>query len=145
MAHGGRHAADLPVAAFRQAEFDPGGGDLGPVTNRRIARPDGGCRDDVGLGGRGFAIFQDDSLAQLFQSLRVWFPLHLGPIGLEQLVAGVTDTVLQGAIVGEQNQPFAVPIQSACGVYAFFGHEIGQRATVFGVGKLAEHIERFVK
>src|SRR5688500_5230992 len=36
----GGHAPHLPVLAFAQSHFDPGGGNLRAVTNRRIARPE---------------------------------------------------------------------------------------------------------
>jgi hypothetical protein len=59
-------------------------------------------------------------------------------------VARVADPVLQGTIIGEQNQAFAVPVQAPGGIDARGGDEIGQGGALIRVRELTEDVERFI-
>ncbi len=107
----GRHAAHLAVATLGDGELDPGGGNGGPVANRRVAGPDlrllhtpGGCRG-------GEPIPQFDSRGESFQRFVTHRTLHLNPVSLWQFVARVADGVLERAGVGQQQQTLAVPVK----------------------------------
>lgn len=72
------------------------------------------------------------------------FAFHLYPVGLGQLVPRMADTVLQGAIIGEQNQALTVTIKPACGVNPFHFDKTRQGQTIFSISELTQDIKRLI-
>lgn len=56
---------------------------------------------------------------------------------------GISEAMLQRAIVGEQEQALAIAIQASNRINAGKGHVLLQ--CVPGAGKLAQHIERLIE
>jgi hypothetical protein len=73
------------------------------------------------------------------------FTLYLRPVGLGQLPARLGDAGLQGAVVGQQQQPFGVKVQAACRVEAAPMDEFRQGALVAFRTELANDLIRFVE
>ena len=71
--------------------------------------------------------------------------LDLYQVGLGFLAVGVADIVLQPAVVGQQQQAFAVGVEPAGRVDAGNGQVIGQRDAAILGGELAQDLEWFVK
>src|SRR5438874_1307905 len=49
----------------------------------------------------------------------LWYPLHLRPVSSGMRELRIRQAVLQSTIVGQQQQTFAVMIETANGIYAF--------------------------
>ena len=84
-------------------------------------------------------------LAGIVAQVGTEFSFYLHKVGFRQFEIRRCDARLQGAIVGEQHQAFAVEIEPAGGIDAGQVDEIGQRALAAGGGKLAEHAKRLVE
>ena len=130
------HAPHLAVAALGDDELDPGGRDIFAETDWRVARPE--CRfGQCACTGRTCALaVQHDSGAQCPKRRFVRHAFHLHPVGLGQLVLGVGDPCLQSAIVGEQQQPFAVVVEAARRPHFRQRNKISQRSAACLVGEL---------
>jgi hypothetical protein len=57
----------------------------------------------------------------------------------------VSDPCLQGAIIGEQQQPFAVRVESARRVHTWQSDVVGERGAVRLWRELTQHAEGFVE
>jgi hypothetical protein len=145
VAHRRGHAPYLAIAAFVDGELEPSGGDIGTVADGGIARPQLRFRHQPGRGGGGLAVFQFHPRAQGLQGVFIRFAFHLYPVGLGQFVAGMADTVLQIAVVGEDHQALAVAIEAAGGIEPLVGDKIRQGGAVFPIGKLAQDVIGFIE
>ena len=73
-------------------------------------------------------------------------PFHLSPVGLGVAELGIGQPVLESAVVGEQDKPFAIVIESADGVDIRNRDIVGQGAFVlFGSRELADYVEGLVE
>jgi len=70
---------------------------------------------------------------------------HLNQIGFGKLEPRVADTCLQGAVIGQQQQAFRIPVQSTGRVYARHWHALAQGSPALVVAELGEDLKRFVK
>ncbi|MCY1437708.1 hypothetical protein D9M71_538810 [compost metagenome] len=94
---------------------------------------------------QGRPIVQFHAIAQALQLLVARLAFHLHPVGLGQLVLGVGDARLQPAIIGQQQQAFAVAVQSPGRVHARDIDVVLERRAPFAVAELGQHVERFVE
>ena len=106
MAQGGEHAANLPVTALENRQLDfrlphP----VHPIALVTAAKPDVLCR-------LGRAVFKVDPSAQDIQRFLGRNAADLRPIGFRDMVARVSQTVQELAIVGQKDQSFRVNVQS---------------------------------
>lgn len=97
-----------------------------PDANRRIARPDFGFSDALGLGWQGWTVAQLDPAAQLLECRLARGAFHLDPIGFRLARAWVGQLMLQFAVVGEKQQAFAVLVEPAGGVNTVDGQNLAQ-------------------
>ena len=112
-----RHAAHLAVLAFAQRELEPRRRNLRAVADRRIARPQiRGLVDEPRAGGLRDEVAEVDAVAQRGERGLGRRAFDLRPIDLRELVARVRDARLQRAVVGQQQQAFAVGVEPARGV-----------------------------
>lgn len=148
MADRGGHPADLAVAAFADRDAQPAIGDARAHADRGDARPEVECVDPFDLGGAGGAVLQHDAVAQGVERglARLAFDLH--EIGLGQLELGIRDPRLEATVVGQQQQPLAVPIEPPRRIDAGHVDELRQRRARrrrLLVGELAEDVIGFVE
>jgi hypothetical protein len=142
------HAADLAVAAFADRDAQPAIGDARADADRRDARPEIGRGDPFDVGGAGGAVLQHDALPQPVERGLVGLALDLHEIGLGQLELRIRDPRLEATVVGQQQQPFAVPIQPPRRIDPAHVDELRQRRARRGgarVGELAEDVVGFVE
>src|SRR5688500_10480999 len=105
------HAADLAVAAFSERYLEPRGGNVAPRADRRLAGPQPiGLLDEPRACRRGHAVAQLYAAAQPSQRFLVRHALDLGEVGLLHLVTRVGDALVERAVVGEEQQAFAVVV-----------------------------------
>jgi len=144
----GGHPADLAVAAFADRDPQPAIGDARAHADRRHARPEVGRVDPFDLGGAGGAVLQYDAVAQGIERGLARLALDLNEIGLGQLELRIRDPRLEATVVGQQQQPLAVPIQPPRRIDARHRDELRQRCARGGrllVGELAEDVIGFVE
>ncbi len=141
-----RHAADLAVLALAQRQLDPRRRNLRAITNRRIARPEiRGLFDEPRAGRLRHEVAEVDSCAQRRQRILGRRALDLRPVDLRKLELRARDARLQGAVVRQQQQPFAVRVEPAGGIYRRNLDEIGERLLAGLRRELAGHAEGFVE
>jgi len=126
----------LAVAAFTDTDLQPGGGHRLAEPHGRIPWPQLRFVDDPRLSGQGEAILQFQAAAQRFQIGIRGCAFHLYQVPLPGPLARVGEAVGQPAVVGEQEQPFAVPVEPAGGVDPLQRNVVGQGGTSFPVGEL---------
>ncbi len=119
MPHCGQHAPHLPVAPFKDGQFDlraafVGGGRVFPrfrlssrVGARGTHRPD--C--DAFRAARR-AVFQHDAPAQPAQDVGRRHAAHFGPVRFGDMILGVGHLVQKVAVVGKKDQALAFRVQS---------------------------------
>jgi hypothetical protein len=139
------HAPHLAVAAFGNGELDPGGWDVPAHPDGRIAWPQFWFRNAANSGRARAAIVEVHATAQFFQRFGIRLTFDLRPVGLGQFVFRFGNAGLQGPIVGEQQQTFAVVVEPTGRAYPWHADEFGQRAPAFLVSELAQDIERLVE
>lgn len=93
-----RHAPDFPVLSFTENKF----------VMTRTGRADG-------TGAESFASVADSGRGQNMDRFRGEFPRQTDPVGFFHFVARVRETCHKIAVVGKQNQPFAVLVQASGG------------------------------
>ena len=146
MTNGGRHAADLPVAAFRERDLQPRGRHVAPKTYGRLARPEPvRLVDSPRSGRRRDAVLELHTAAQESERRGVRYALDLGEIGLLRPATRIGDPLLQRAVVGQEQQTLAVVVEPTCGIDVLRRHEIGECAPALSGGELAEHVEGLVE
>lgn len=110
-----------------------------------MAWPECRFRNDARLGRAGAPVIQQDAASQRFQCGIVGRAFDLRPVGFREFVFRFSDARLQRAIVGQEQQAFAVVVEPPGSAYPGQCNVIGQRGAAFLVGELAEHIERLVE
>jgi len=106
-------------------------------------------RLEVDMLGPGYALGQADSPAQFFQRFRRRHAGDLHEVFLLHAVPGVGEEVCQFAVVGDEDQPLAHPVEPADGKQPLLPrHEIDDARTAIGVeiGRhdphwLVEHVD----
>ncbi len=125
--------AEMAAAIERAAkEVAEGGWDVATIKamTPRDLYAHWGLPDDAEWGGEAF---------------RAGDSLHLDPVALLELVAGIRDPGLQAAIVREQDQAFAVRVQASGRVHVRNGDEILQGRPVARRTELADRAEGLVE
>lgn len=112
-ADGGTHAPDLTVAAFVDADFEPGGRATGARTRWRIPIRHRRRTGDARRQGSGRSVFQHHPGTKARQGFRRRLTLDEHAIGLGEAAAGAADASLQVTAVGQQQQAFRVPVEAA--------------------------------
>jgi len=98
-------------------EFDPRRRDLRAIADRRVTRPEiRGFFHAARAGGLRDEITEIKPSPQLREGLVRHRAIHLCPVDLGELVAGIGDARLQGAVIGQQQQAFTVGIETAGGI-----------------------------
>lgn len=101
IAHRLKHPPDLLIAALSDLHFHPRG--FPPPVGANYPRP-----------GRQRALTEKGHpRAQLLQRIRIRDPAHFSHIDLGHPVAGMSHLLGKGAVVGEDQQPFRLGIQTA--------------------------------
>lgn len=138
------HAPHLPVASFTQYDFNPRSGYRLAEANGRVSRRKTRLpREQTNACGSRPIALNRDSLAQPAQFPLAGNAVYLHPVSSRMFKPGVTQTVLQRAIIGQQHEPFAVMIQTSHRIYIPDRNEPGKRFPV--AGKLANHTVRFIE
>jgi hypothetical protein len=147
VADGGGHSADLAVAAFVDAEFDP-------EILDGFSQADGGIawRDervgfaDVGVGGEGGFAVEGDATAEAGEGFFIWEALDEDEVGFWNVVVGIEEADGPGGFVGEEEEAFRVGVEAADGVGVFWKSEVGEGAVGTAVGReLGEDAVGFVE
>ena len=131
------HTPHLAVAAFNNGELDPSGWDIPTYADGRIARPQFWLRYAANFRWARTAIVEGHPAAQYFQRLGARRTFDLCPVGFGQFVFRFGNAGLQLPVVSEQQQPFAVIVESPGRAYSRHSREVGQCAPAFLVGELA--------
>ena len=76
-----------------------------------LPKPRGGVAEKLDLGGRCRPIIEHDAVLQPADFPLVGYALYLHQINLRMLMFGMQEALGQRAVVGQQQQPFAVMIQ----------------------------------
>lgn len=82
----GGHPSYLAVAAFLDGELDPASGNILAKPDRWLPFPDLGLGHYLGLCRQGWAVFEQNSLAQAIQGGLIDVSFNLGPIDLWHFV-----------------------------------------------------------
>jgi len=135
----GRHATHLAVAALTDAELQPAGWDGLALADGGIARPHRRFGHQAHPGRQRHAIFEFNPPAPLLQIRCAGGAFDLYPVGFPQFVAGLGQAGLQRAVIGEQQQPFAVTIQTAGGIDVADRNIILQGFAPGRIGELAKY------
>lgn len=87
---------------------------MGSKADGRVARPQGWrLINQLGSGGQGLYVAIAHAIAELFKRLWARYAFDLGPVGFLEFVFGVGDSGLELAVVGEQQQPLAIGVETA--------------------------------
>lgn len=108
------HAPDLSVAAFIKGDFKPAGRNGFTLTNRRVARPQPlGFIHTFNTSRQGGTVVQRYAVAQLCQRrvVRLAFNLHI--VNFSGTFARLSKPGLEHAVIGKDQQPLAVAIQTS--------------------------------
>lgn len=103
MSHTLHHAPNLTVSSLIERHFE----------DRRLG--DGVIVDKDDVGGGGFAIFQFDAAAQFGGGLFLDKVLDAHTVYFGDMVAGVRQAEDEVAVVGQQEESFAVLVEPADG------------------------------
>jgi hypothetical protein len=146
-ADGGGHAADLAVAAFGEGEGEPGGGDGGANADGRRAWGEVWVWDWQDFGGAGAVALDGDAGAEGVEGGFGGDAFDLDEVGATVGEIGEEETELEGTVVGEKKQSFAVGVEAAGGVDVGNWNEIGEgRARGYGsVRELGENAVGFME
>ena len=118
VANCGRHTPDLAVLSFHEGYFQPCRGNGLADADRWLATPQSSWLVyKTHLGRAGDKIAQIDSATKPGQHLLLRAAFDLGPIGLGLLSLGIADSMLQGSVVSQHEESFAIPVQPARRVY----------------------------
>lgn len=142
MSYGGGHAPDLAVASFGEREFDPCGRDVFAEANRRRARRQIGLRvEQAHLRGTRAIALNRHSGGELFKRLGARNAFDLREIGALVSITWVREAMLKVAVIGEQEQSFAILIETAYRIDAGNRYELFQRGCCVAgfIRELAEY------
>ncbi len=70
--------------------------------------------------------FDDNARAEFLQGGFVDFPIDLRPVGARVVIFGVEESGVQSGFIGEQQQAFAVAVESAEGIDIFGQAALGE-------------------
>jgi Zn-dependent M28 family amino/carboxypeptidase len=140
-----RHPAHLAVAPLLQNDLQPAVRHTLAKADGRVAWPEGGRGHQPGTRAAGVALAQFNPSPQGLQRLFIWRALDLGPVGLPGAVARVAEPGLQGAVVGQHDQPLAVMVKPASRVHARHRDIVRQRRLPAAAAELAQHPEGLVE
>jgi len=121
----GRHTANLTVAAFCKRQLKPGGRDIRAMANRRVTRRERGFRDSAGEAWLRYVIADCDADSELAERFVGDQALHLDLISTGMREARISKTMLQRAVIGEQEQSFTVQIETPSGIDVWDIHIVG--------------------
>ncbi|CAM2149065.1 protein of unknown function [Pararobbsia alpina] len=145
-ADGGRHAAHLAVFAFRDLHFDPRRRNLRAITHRRYALPEMIRRIDAPCTTRlCHIVAQVDAAFERAQRVVADSAVDLRPVAFDKFVTGFGDARLQGAVVGQQEEPFAVGVEPSRRIDTWHVDVRGKRGPRFVRRELADRAKRFVQ
>jgi hypothetical protein len=123
-AHGGAHPPHLPVPALIQNQFYPAIRDVCTETDGRVAEGDERGRvEEAGEGGPGAVVADGDAGGESAKGLGGDDAFDLRPVSTRMREAGVGEEVLEAAVVGEEEEAFAVEVEAAGGIDAGLGDE----------------------
>jgi hypothetical protein len=127
------HAADLLVASFKKGDTVPGVG--------------GALFDQFDLGRSGAGTFEDDPPLKLEDLLMAGLALDLDLIDLGDTFRSVGDQLGKVPIVGEEEEAFALEIETTDGVDLIpkGTQEIDDERALAGIGSTAEESLRLVE
>jgi hypothetical protein len=135
MTHCGTHAANLPLASLVQDEAQPG-----CAFGSRLAL------DEADLGRGRLAVFQLYPPTQCSQGLSPRLASDEDFVFTLVSVAGMGESLREGAIVGQKQQPFAFQIQSTHGIDPLrHGKQVHYRGSPVGVMGGGEVARRLVQ
>lgn len=113
-------------------------------TDWRVARRKAGLLlQKMNLCGSRAIALDRDSLAQPAQLIFAGHALYLHPVSPGVFKSRITETVLQRAIICQQQEPFTIMIQAPNRIYVPDGNELGKGFPLSG--KLAQYAIRFMK
>jgi eukaryotic-like serine/threonine-protein kinase len=140
------HASDLAIAPLVHDELDPPIGNGLAHADRWIARRQGRRgREDARFGGPRHVVPDLDAVSKGLEIGIARHPLDLSPVRLGVLEPGIAQPVLQRPVVGEEQQPLAVGIESPRRTDPRRQAEIGQRTPASLGRELAQHAPRLVE
>lgn len=141
------HAPDLSVTPLRNGEFNPPVGDRLANADRRRAGPQvARFWDEFDFSRSGRTVIEGDALTKPINCVVARISLDLSPVGFAGLVRWIADLGLQRAIVGQNQQAFAVAIKPARRIHARYIDEVGQRLAVSTlISELRQDVEGFVE
>ncbi len=96
----------------------------------------GRCVDGACFCRQGGAILERDPLLQACDLFCLWNSFDLYQVGFPGFIAWVAEALLQLAIVGEQQQSFAVAVESAGGIDCGDVDIVSQGLASFSISKL---------
>ena len=127
-----QHATDLPILALVEDHFE----DCALLV----------LRADLDPFGMHLALSESDAPADFVEQLLRWHSRHLDQIFLLHAIPRVGEQVREGAVVGDEDHPFAHAIEPADGKQPLFtGHEIDHPGPARGVEVGGHHADRLVE
>jgi hypothetical protein len=135
---GSRHFADLMVFAFGEFERDPAIGNGFSDANRRVARRERRLGlEKTGAAGERLLAAKKNAALELGEGFRGRDAFDLGPVFAQMAVGRVEKLLIEGGLVAEQEESFAVSIEAADGVDLLGKSKIGEGGPL-GVGLRCE-------
>jgi hypothetical protein len=122
----GGHAANLAVAPLGEGEREPGSGDGGADTNGGRSRGEGGVGDLDDFGGAGTVALDGDAGTESVEGGFGGSAFDLDAVGTAVGEIGEEEAELEGAVVGEEEQSFAIGVKAAGGVDVGDWDEVGE-------------------
>jgi len=121
-----RHPSDLAVPAFGDYQLNPRGRNQPSKTNGRSPWPQFGFRETPNPGGTGATIAQCHTTAEAFESFSCHDTFNLCPVGLGELVPWTRETMLELAVVRQQQQSLGIVIEATGRMYRRIGNVLGK-------------------
>ena len=143
-----RHSADLAVLSLDQFQFDPTVRHIFSETDGRNARRNARRLriEKAGAARECPPSRDDDSARQFSQGFGRRDPFDLRPVDAAMLARGMKQFGVQGGFVAQEEEPFAVGIESSEWVNARWETEFGQGSVRGAVrGELGQHAVRLVE
>jgi hypothetical protein len=112
MSHGGSHFSHLSVATFSQGDFDPGGRNGLPKSDRNGAGwEEGFVFEQPYFGGLCSNPPDDDSVSEMVDRNGVRNVFDLDEVGSGMVKPRVCKPVFDVIVVSQKEQPFAVSVE----------------------------------
>src|SRR5215510_12494843 len=146
MAYCSSHAPDLPVHPLIEGELNPYSGNVLAESDRN------GTLRDLGI-SREYAHLRrphpgsrkQDTAPEPMQCLFIGHSLDLREVDFRQLMLRISDSMGQGALRGEDHQPFTVQIKAPSGIDPWNPDEISKGRPAFWIGKARQDSIRFIE